>query len=88
MAEKTYTAKEIEEILWLPCCHVSGMHDPVHFQERKYVCEHQKTEALERLCKKLGINLQTKADPDCGWCEDYPEKKKGEGLKLFRKNEE
>ena len=82
--EKTYTAKEIEQILWLPCCHTTGMHDPVHFRERRYVCQDQKSEALERLCKELGINPKTKSDPNCGWCEDYPQNKKGEGLKLLK----
>ena len=81
--EKTYTAKEIEEMILIPCCHISGMHDPMHFQERKYICESQKAEALEGLCAKLGINPVTKSHPDCGWCEDYIEKKKGEGLPLF-----
>ena len=85
MNEKTYTKKEIEEMLWLPCCHVTGMHDPVHFEERKYICERQKSEALERLCKKIGINPKTCSDPECGWCADYPKMKKGEGAPLFGK---
>lgn len=85
MNEKTYTAKEIEEMLWLPCCHTSGMHDPVHFQERRYICEHQQSEGLQRFCKELGINPKTKSDPECGWCEDYKEKKAGEGLGLLDK---
>lgn len=83
MTKKTYTIKEIEKLLWLPCCHLSGMHDPLHFQERKGICHNQKVKALERLCKALKINPKVKSDPDCGWCEDYPEKKKGEGLTLF-----
>lgn len=73
----------LEEMLWLPCCHTSGMHDPVHFQERRYVCNDQKAHALERFCKVLGINPLTKSDPNCGWCRDYPEKKKGEDVGLF-----
>jgi len=81
--KESYTREEIEQMLWLPCCHTSGMHDPVHFQERKYVCEHQKADALERFCKALGINPATKSRVDCGWCEDYPEKKNGEGLTLL-----
>jgi len=82
--EKIYTAKEIEILLWLPCCHVSGMHDPVHFENRAGVCEIQKRHAFERLCKELNINPQTKSDPKCGWCIDYPDKKKGENLKMFK----
>lgn len=81
--EKTYTAKEIEEMLWLPCCHVSGMHNPTHFDERKFICSLQKSEALERFCKQIGINPKTKSKPTCGWCADYPKKKNGEGLPLF-----
>lgn len=83
--EKTYTAKEIEKMLWLPCCHISGTHNPTHFQERKGVCNTQTRIALERFCKEIGINPKTKSDPDCGWCIDYPEKKNGEGLSLLNK---
>ena len=84
--EKTYTTKEIEKMLWLPCCHVSGMHDPTHFQERRGVCEIQIVETFKRFCKEIRINPKTKSDPKCGWCIDYPKKKKGEGLSLFEKN--
>ena len=82
--ERKYTAAEIEALLSIPCCHTSGMHDPVHFQERKYVCEHQQSDALKNLCRVLGINPTTKSKPDCYWCQNYPEKKKaGEGLPLL-----
>ena len=87
MSEKTYTAKEIEELLSLPCCHTSGMHDPTHYRERRYVCKDQKADALENLCKALGINPITKSCADCGWCHGKdkwcPENRKGEGLHLF-----
>lgn len=74
--------KTIEEMLWFPCCHVSGTHNPEHYKDRKYICESQKAKALERFCKELGINPETKSLKDCFWCNEYPEHKKGEGLKL------
>lgn len=80
-------------MLWLPCCHTTGMHDPGHYRKRKYICESQKAKALERFCKEIGINPVTKSDPNCGWCfeedntptKEYEGKKEinGEGMKLF-----
>lgn len=71
--------------LWayIPCCHTSGMHDPEHFDKRKYICESQLAAAFRRFCKDLGINPITRSDPDCGWCREYLHYRKGEGLKLF-----
>lgn len=93
--EKLYSKKEIEEMLWIPCCHTTGMHDPGHYRLRKYICADQKASALERFCKKIGINPKTKSDRNCGWCfEDNGKPRKpyeghreidGEGLKLFNK---
>lgn len=37
----------LEEIFAIPCCHVSGTHDPIHYQERKYICGIQYREALK-----------------------------------------
>ena len=76
----------IEGMLWLPCCHVSGMHDPVHFSERKYICASQQAAALQRFCRELCIDPETKSRPECRWCQDYPEKMKGEGVHLFDKD--
>ena len=78
--------EEIEEKLWIPCCHTSGMHDPKHFQDQKYICGDQVQVALHRFCTEMGINPVTKSDPDCTWCEQYPEKKNGEGLGLIQKH--
>ena len=82
-------AKEIIKLIelnaFIPCCHTTGMHDPNHFEERKYICESQKAEAFDRLCKALKINPVTRSSCDCGWCRDYPEYRKGEGFKLFKK---
>lgn len=80
--KETYTRKEIENLLWFPCCHTSGMHEPTHYEKREYICEFQLREAFLRLCKALKLNPTTKSDPFCGWCKEYPEKKKGEGLRL------
>lgn len=83
--------KYLKEIFTIPCCHITGTHDPGHYSERKYICTSQKSKALERGCKKLGINPETKSDKNCFWCYLYEDKKvtqrerKGEGLKLFKK---
>lgn len=91
--KKLYTPEEIMEMLALPCCHTTGMHDPQHFAQKKYVCDSQAREALENLCKAIGINPVTKCGEDCYWC-NRAEKKytaeqhKGEGLALIWPNEE
>lgn len=33
--------KEMEEKLWIFCCYTFGMHDLVHFQNKKYICGDQ-----------------------------------------------
>ncbi len=79
--------KYLEDLLWLPCCHTTGTHDPSHYRERKYVCVYQKEKALHRLCETLGLNPQTKSKDDCYWCNEgteAEEEKKGEGLRLFQ----
>ena len=77
----------IEAYAYLPCCHESGMHDPCHFEERRYICESQKSKAYERLMKSLEINPVVRSEPNCFWCADYPEKRIGEGLRLFGDSE-
>lgn len=72
----------IEAWAYLPCCHVTGMHDPGHFREGKYICADQKANAFERLCRSLGINPKTRSEPHCGWCEN-PKEHSGEGKHLF-----
>lgn len=82
-------AKEIIQLLeaymFIPCCHTSGMHSPTHFADRKGICESQKAEAFIRFAKDLGVNPETKSKIDCGWCADYKEYRRGEGVKLFTK---
>lgn len=73
----------IEDALWLPCCHVSGEHDVLHFERRSYVCQRQMGIALIRFCRELGINPVVKSEPNCFWCKEYPEKKQGDGLRLL-----
>lgn len=75
---------KLEEVLTPFCCHTSGMHDPSHFEERKHVCRDQMADAYARTCSTFGINPKTKSNPNCGWCRDYPEKKRGEGLRAFK----
>lgn len=77
----------LEAYAYLPCCHTSGMHDPEHFRERKYICSEQKSEAFERFAKDLGINPEVKSKLDCYWCKTNPEYRKGEGLKLFKEED-
>lgn len=74
----------IEKQLWIPCCHVTGMHSPTHFQERRYICDIQLAEVFVRFCKMLGIDPVVKSDlENCYWCNNYPDKRKeGEGVKL------
>lgn len=81
--ERTYTAKEIEEMLTLPCCHISGTHNPTHYQNREYICKDQIADAFENLCRKLLINPKVRHSDNCGWCRDYPDKTNGDGLEFW-----
>jgi len=78
----------LEEVFTLPCCHTSGMHSPTHFQNREYICQSQIKKAFMKGCNELGINPQVKSDPNCGWCKSYPDKKAGEGLRLFQTSDD
>ncbi len=79
-----YSKLDIERMMTIPCCHTTGMHDPKHYRERKYICDSQKREVFDRMCKELGINPRTKSNEDCGWChgkdEWCPKNRKGEGF--------
>ena len=53
-----FTPAQIEYlagILRLPCCHVTGMHDPRHYEERRYVCDIQKSRAYDKAVIALGL---------------------------------
>ena len=43
------------EALVPQCCHLSGMHDPLHFVEGRYLCDEQKAEAWHRAVLLLGL---------------------------------
>ena len=88
MEEKTYTVKEIEEMLQFPCCHVYGTHDPEHYEKGKYVCTLQVEKAFRNLCKQLKINPKVKHRDKCGWCKDYPKYTKGDGKGFWDKPNE
>jgi hypothetical protein len=74
----------LEHWLYIPCCHVTGMHDPQHFEEGRGVCEIQKADAFVRFCKDLSVNPVVRSKPNCGWCNDYPDMRRGEGVRLFK----
>ncbi len=84
MSETEKLKEWLKEQLWIPCCHVTGTHNPVHFEERNYICDIQLAGAFIRFCKMFGIDPVVKSDiKNCYWCQDYPEKREtGEGLKL------
>jgi hypothetical protein len=75
-----------EQLTWLretlkpECCHVSGMHDPTHWSEGRYVCRDQKAGAYDHLRTALGfaaVKPQDCVSPeDCGWCHEDGETKK------------
>lgn len=54
-----------EQLAWLRdlltprCCHISGMHDPVHYTEKKYVCESQKNGCYDRIREALNFGKVT-----------------------------
>ena len=56
------------------CCHMSGMHDPLHFSEGRYLCDEQKAEAWHRAILLLGLDHYDRPDaakgrPDtCYYC--------------------
>jgi len=77
----------LECYLYLPCCHVTGMHDPEHYRDGKYICDGQKAGAFERFCTDLGVNPVVRMKPGCFWCTEHPEYRRGEGIKLFKPEE-
>lgn len=62
----------LRDLLLPRCCHVTGMHDPGHFEEKKYVCELQKRDAFDRARMLLGFKKISPSDPvskeKCYWC--------------------
>lgn len=64
----------LEEALTVRCCHVSGSHNPTHYEEGRYVCQNQQAEAWHRAVRLLGLGHldsadRAVADPGtCYWC--------------------
>lgn len=52
----------LTDLLTPRCCHTTGLHDPQHFVEGKYVCNDQKARAFDRARKYLGLPEVTPAD--------------------------
>lgn len=67
----------LREALTPPCCHVSGEHDPTHFEERpNKVCYLQKRDAYDWTLKVLGFApMMGKSEADCNWCHPPQEPK-------------
>ena len=68
--QKEKFQKKLNRALTPYCCHVSGMHDPCHFEERPdYICSMQKEGAYNRTCKEFNLNPKVINNPNgCGWC--------------------
>lgn len=64
---------DVREAVKIRCCHVTGLHDPTHFEERRYVCERQMAQAYLAVRIVLKMDPPTPeeatATPGCGWCE-------------------
>ena len=73
---KKYTTAQIEDLLAIRCCHVTGSHNPSH--NGLYVCYIQKAEAYDRIVSMLRLNpaglakndlKNFRSVPDCYWCD-------------------
>ena len=73
--------KIIEAWMFIPCCHVSGLHDPEHF-EKRMICFDQMAEAFIRFCNDAGIDPVVRSKNDCYWCTHYLHYRIGEGVRL------
>ena len=65
-----------EQLLWLKqifqayCCHVSGIHDPQHFEKNpNELCKLQESKAYRAGMKALKIKPVAISLPKCYWCE-------------------
>ena len=59
------------------CCHVSGTHDPTHFENNPdKICDFQKEKAYDRLCAFLKWKPKAMVNPNgCYWCQTEEERK-------------
>ena len=74
---------ELRDALTIRCCHVTGMHDPTHYEKKKYVCSIQRAEAFDRAREVCGMEepFPEEAIPkeNCGWCKIAAERLKEQG---------
>jgi len=86
-AGKSEAIKQIKESIILPCCHISGMHDPEHFDKGTGICDFQIREAFYNLIKFLEIEeVVVKSKEDCYWCnynKEHPNEKTNHSIKEF-----
>lgn len=75
----------LRDLIAPPCCHITGEHDPTHFVEGRYICQHQMAYAYKRLRHALGIPTiqpdEAKPVTGCGWCERHQAKATTSGQK-------
>lgn len=60
----------LRQLLQPTCCHVTGTHDPTHFQrDPSRLCTIQKADAWDRAVAWLGIaHDRAVSSKTCGWC--------------------
>ena len=62
----------LKDIFTPRCCHITGMHDPQHYEKKKYVCLDQKAKAYDRGRELLGFGEVTPEEAipkeNCFWC--------------------
>jgi len=64
----------ITKLLQPYCCHVSGMHNPSHFEDDpRDLCNLQKARVFDHLCELVEHEPVAISDPDCGWCKRHAE---------------
>lgn len=58
--------------LTVQCCHITGEHNPRHFEDKLYVCQFQQADAFARARVVLGMGGPTvdeaTSSPTCFWC--------------------
>lgn len=75
---RTFTLEEIKRAFEPRCCHVTGMHDPQHWQnDPAKLCSLQAFHAYKRGLAALGISYgYACSDLECYWCNEYKDTKK------------
>ena len=88
MRKPEFTKEQLEylqDLLTVGCCHTSGTHDPEHFSRGKYICVNQMSDAFRHAITTLNLEFRVRSYPGCGCCNNYPEKKKGQGTYVNEK---